>query len=138
MVASWLLPKSTPMFSADSSANSRFLLRHCSTSSDGGGDGWGQRILDLWVLMWMFGLASERSKAVIASSQLGQMKVESSIIDMSWRLRLRVISRLVGIKPKQVVIAPRRHPWRAPCSDHKCRGSLFLFPLYVIMVGPAP
>ena len=58
----------------------------------------------------MFGLESERSKAVIACSQSGQMKVESSVIDMSCRLRFRVISRLVGIKPKQVVIAPRRHP----------------------------
>ena len=138
MVALWLLPKSTPMFSADSRTSSRFLLRHCSTSSGGGEEGWGQSILDLSVLMCMFGLASERSKAVIASSQLGQMKVESSITDISCRLRLRVISRLVGINPKQVVIAPRRHPWRAPCADHRCRGSLFWFPLYVIMVGPAP
>ena len=90
------------MFSADSRNNSRFLLRHCFTSSGGGGEGWGQRILDLCMLMWMFGLASERSKAVIASSQLGQMKVESSITEISFRLRLRVMSRLVGIKPKQV------------------------------------
>ena len=70
-----------------------------SINPAGGSDSWGQRILVFSVLISMFGQASDRSYAVRALNQSGQMKVESPMTEITSMSRFSMIELLVGMSP---------------------------------------